>query len=62
MSYDSEPSADRHPLVRFGMDALCQETIDRYRNAFKVSTPKSPWIGDSQNDFLEASVVCVTRG
>ena len=52
MSYDSEPSADRHPLVRFGMDALCQETIDRYRNAFKVSTPKSPWIGDSQNDFL----------
>lgn len=52
MSYDNEPSADRRPLVRFGLDAFCQDTINRYRNAFNVSTPGSPWVGDSQEDFL----------
>lgn len=52
MSYDSEPSADRRPLVRFGLDALCKETIARYRTAFANDKPRSPWNSDSPEDFL----------
>lgn len=52
MSYDNVPGADRKPLERFGIDSLCDETINRYRNVFSGRMPHSPWNGDSKEDFL----------
>ncbi len=52
MQYDGIPSADRKPLEHFGVDALSGETIRRYRNVFASSKPQSPWVNDSDEDFL----------
>lgn len=52
MSYDSEPGGDRRPLVRFDLGALCESTVNRYREAFRDNKPNSPWNKDSAEDFL----------
>lgn len=52
MQYDGIPSADRKPLEHFGMNALSEETIRRYRNVFASNKPQSPWVNDSDEDFL----------
>lgn len=52
MQYDGIPGADRRPLEHFATDALCEETIRRYRNVFASSKPQNPWINDSDEDFL----------
>lgn len=52
MQYDNAPSADRKPLSRFDRNALCAETIQRYRNVFAANKPQSPWNADSDDDFL----------
>ncbi|MDD5844674.1 MAG: ATP-binding protein [Olsenella sp.] len=40
------------PLDEFGVDSICSETVSRYRNIFRTLKPKSPWIDDSDADFL----------
>lgn len=52
MRYDSVAQADRSALDEFGLDAICTETVRRYRNIFAAQKPNSPWIDDSDNDFL----------
>lgn len=52
MRYDNARNADRGPLDRFGLDALCPETIRRYRQVFAGNKPGSPWNSDSDIDFL----------
>lgn len=52
MHYDSVPSADRKALENFGIDALNEETIHRYRRVFSSNKPHSPWLDDSDEDFL----------
>lgn len=52
MYYDAEPGEDRQPLVRFSLDALCEDTVQRYREAFRENKPSSPWNSDSTEDFL----------
>lgn len=52
MSYDGIPSADRRVLDGFGLDALSEETIRRYRNVFSGRLPQSPWNTDSTEGFL----------
>lgn len=52
MRYDSTPSADRAPLDRFDISALCDETITHYRYIFAANKPQSPWNSDSKEDFL----------
>lgn len=52
MRYDNTPSADRAPLNRFDISALCDETIAHYRNVFAANKPQSPWNSDSKEDFL----------
>lgn len=52
MAYDGVPGADRRPLEEFGVDALCAETVTRYRNIFSSVKPLSPWNADSTEDFL----------
>lgn len=52
MRYDAERSADRGPLERFGIDALDPSTVVRYRRLFASLRPSSPWVADSDEDFL----------
>lgn len=52
MKYDAVAQADRSALDEFGLDAICTETVRRYRNLFAAQKPNSPWIDDSDNDFL----------
>lgn len=52
MQYDCIPSADRKPLIEFDESALCEETVDRYRALFNSAKPQSPWVTDSNPDFL----------
>lgn len=52
MRYDKTPKADRSPLEEFSLDALCQETIQRYRRVFSAVKQNSPWNSDSDEDFL----------
>lgn len=52
MKYDSVAQADRFALDEFGLDAICTEAVRRYRNIFAAQKPNSPWIDDSDNDFL----------
>lgn len=52
MTYDSEPRADRRALEEFGVDSLCPDTIRRYRSIFAERKPRSPWVADSDEDFL----------
>lgn len=52
MQYDGIPGADRKPLEHFGMGVLNEETIRRYRNVFASNKPQSPWVNDSDEDFL----------
>lgn len=52
MTYDRASEADRRPLEDFSLDALCPETIQRYRTVFSSIKPKSPWNSDSDEDFL----------
>lgn len=52
MSYDNVPGADRRPIETLGVDALCDKTIQRYRNVFSGRMPQSPWNSDSTEDFL----------
>ncbi|WP_072374619.1 RNA-binding domain-containing protein [Thermophilibacter mediterraneus] len=61
MSYDSQPRADRSPLEEFGLDALCAETVKRYRAIFAERKRRSPWIAESNDDFLY-HVGAVARG
>lgn len=52
MLYDNVPDVDRKPLDRFGLDAVCKETLGRYRRVFGTNKPSSPWNNDSDEDFL----------
>lgn len=52
MAYDRTFSADRKPLEHYGLDALCPETLSRYRSLFAALKPESPWVTDSDEDFL----------
>lgn len=52
MQYDCIPSADRKPLEGFDEKSLCEETIKRYRALFNSAKPQSPWVSDSDLDFL----------
>jgi predicted HTH transcriptional regulator len=52
MAYDRTSSADRKALDHYGLDALCPETIARYRALFAALKPQSPWVTDSDEDFL----------
>lgn len=52
MRYDNARNADRGPLDRFGLTALCPETIRRYRQVFAGNKPGSPWNSDPDIDFL----------
>lgn len=52
MHYDSIPAVDRKPLENFSLEALCPETIRRYRNLFAALKGQSPWVDDSDEDFL----------
>lgn len=52
MSYDKTRDADRMALERVGRDALCAQTVSRYRAAFAAAKPLSPWNADSDDDFL----------
>lgn len=52
MHYDGIPSVDRKPLDNFGLEALCDETVRRYRQIFAAVKPQSPWVDDSDEDFL----------
>lgn len=52
MQYDSVPSADRKALSEFDETSLCEKTIRRYRALFNSARPQSPWVSDSDTDFL----------
>ena len=52
MRYDNARNAHRGPLDRSGLDALCPETIRRYRQVFAGNKPGSPWNSDPDIDFL----------
>ena len=52
MAYDRTSSADRKTLDHYNLDALCPETIARYRALFAALKPESPWVTDSDEDFL----------
>ncbi len=52
MQYDGIPSADRKPLDGFDEDSLCNTTVKRYRALFNAAKPQSPWVSDSDPDFL----------
>lgn len=52
MRYDNARNADRGPLDRFSLTALCPETIRRYRQVFAGNKPGSPWNSDPDIDFL----------
>ena len=52
MMYDKTSSADRRALDNFGLDCLCAETLGRYRSLFTALKPGSPWVEDSDDDFL----------
>lgn len=52
MMYDKTSSADRRVLNDFGLDCLCAETLGRYRSLFTALKPGSPWVDDSDDDFL----------
>lgn len=52
MTYDGVSHADRRPLPDLGMEHFDPDTIRRYRQIFSVAKSKSPWNGDSDEDFL----------
>lgn len=52
MSYDSAELADRGSLNDFELNSLRKETLIRYRKIFATVKPQSPWILDSDIDFL----------
>ena len=52
MAYDCEPRADRQALEEFGVNSLCSDTVRRYRAIFAERKPRSPWVADSDEDFL----------
>ena len=52
MTYDRAAEADRRALDDFSLDALCPDTIRRYRSVFSAIKPSSPWNSDSREDFL----------
>ena len=41
----AEGAADRLTLPGFGLDALCRETVQSYRNALRAERPQHPWAG-----------------
>lgn len=52
MMYDNIAGADRRPLEGFTREAFCRDTVTRYRSLFAASKPSSPWVNDSDEDFL----------
>lgn len=52
MTYDNIAGADRRPLEGFTREAFCPDTVTRYRNIFAAAKPNSPWVDDSDEDFL----------
>ncbi len=52
MAYDNVPDVDRRPLERFDLDALCIDTVVRYRRIFAANKPTNPWNSLSDEDFL----------
>lgn len=52
MTYDNIAGADRRPLEGFTREAFCPDTVTRYRNIFAAAKPNSPWVYDSDEDFL----------
>ena len=61
MAYDRVAAADRRPIEHLGLEALCPETVRRYRNLFAALKPGSPWVDDSDDDFL-FHIGALTRG
>lgn len=43
---------DRHAVDGLTLDALCPETVRRYRNALGVVRPEHPWLNLENDEFL----------
>ena len=56
----AEGAADRLVLPAFGLDALCKETIQSYRNALRSERPEHPW-ADLDDDALLLRLGAVGR-
>lgn len=52
MIYDNTSGADRRPLDGFTIASFCADTVTRYRNLFAAYKPGSPWVNESDEDFL----------
>lgn len=52
MQHDKSTDADAGSLIDLDMDAFDPHTVEAYRRRFSSLRPSSPWVDDSDEDFL----------